>query len=207
MITVTMPLMLMWLFLLFMRFIVTVINCTKTQDKEDGAIENLESLSSHVEESSPVTSKAKSKSLPTRKPHYFTKTNRIQRKAMTIFESGEGGVSFKDAVTIATKPYDESRREAEKRRKEKETKSGVKRNHSRHLKGEKKELFISRHIANILNGRNGVFRHEQARKIAEDNYLEYNRAKSARYRQRVKQQKDKQKDKQDDNKDTPSQEG
>lgn len=183
-----------WVIFFILQAGTIIIECVKTQGNEGNTGQQVEETADIKPES-----EIKTKVKRIRKPNFYSKEERIKRRAKTIFDSNEGKISYEDAKVAATKYHEEKRKITEKKRREKEIATGIKRNRSRKPEYGNKDGFIRRKIVQILGGKNGVFRHDKAKQIAEGLYYDYQRTNAARYRQRVRDRKQAQNMKEDRN--------
>lgn len=120
-----------------------------------------------------------------KEPGYYSKSEYAKRKATTIFNSGLG-YTAEESLKLATEEISNRRRTNRQNRRERMRTLGIKEKRGKSFNLNTKEAKIGRKIAEILGGKNGIFRHDKARELAEQWYLENNKISSAKYRQKQK---------------------
>jgi hypothetical protein len=151
------------------------------------------SHTSNITNSKRVNMNVPNSSLPERKKApkpkeagYYSRAEYTKRKAQAIFHSGSG-YSAEESYKLAEKIIKERKRKNSQTRRDKLKKSGLNDNVYKKPGAGSKEDRIGRKIVEILGERNGIFKHDQARELAEKWYTEYTRSISAKYRKNQKQ--------------------
>jgi len=117
---------------------------------------------------------------------YYSRAEYTKRKAQAIFHSGSG-YSAEESYKLAEKIIKERKRKNSQTRRDKLKRLGMKDKNNKRPSAGTKENRIGRKIVEILGGNSGIFKHDQARELAEKWYAEYTRSASAKYRKNQKQ--------------------
>ncbi|PWN38492.1 uncharacterized protein FA14DRAFT_153813 [Meira miltonrushii] len=117
------------------------------------------------------------------KPRDQSKNKRIEKKAFQLFQSSKG-LSMEECTKKATEELRKNTRMYSQKHREKLKEQGMKRKRYHREGYNTKDEIIGRYIVKLLGEKNGIVRHDDARKLAEQLYSQGTRERSAKHRRK-----------------------